>query len=75
MSIRYLTDEQGRRTAVVLPIEEWEALQERLAEAGEELSAEEEAAFDAAWQDFESGKDPGTSLEELEREIGRARRE
>ena len=30
MSIQYQTDEQGQRIAVVIPIEEWEALQERL---------------------------------------------
>ncbi|MEA4857754.1 MAG: hypothetical protein AAGU21_13765 [Solidesulfovibrio sp.] len=31
MSIQYQTDEQGNRVAVVIPLAEWEAIQERLA--------------------------------------------
>lgn len=30
MSIQYQTDEQGNRVAVVIPLDEWEAIRERL---------------------------------------------
>jgi len=30
VNIRYQTDEQGNRVAVVIPLDEWEAIQERL---------------------------------------------
>lgn len=32
MAIQYQTDEQGNRVAVVIPLVEWEAIRERLAE-------------------------------------------
>jgi PHD/YefM family antitoxin component YafN of YafNO toxin-antitoxin module len=51
---RYLTDEEGRRTAVVLPIDEYEAL----IEAQEELS--DIAAHDEAVADPESGRETRT---------------
>ena len=51
---RYLTDEKGHRTAVVLPIDEYEAL----IEAQEELS--DIAAHDEAVADLESGRETRT---------------
>ena len=38
--------------AVVVPVEEWEALQEKL----DRLTPAEAAASDSAWQDFLAGK-------------------
>lgn len=32
MTIQYQTDEQGNRVAVVIPLAEWEAIRERLAD-------------------------------------------
>jgi len=36
MGIQYQTDEDGNRIAVVIPIEEWKALQERIKEPNDE---------------------------------------
>jgi len=30
MNVQYLSNEQGKRTAVVIPIEEWEGIQDQL---------------------------------------------
>ncbi len=57
MPIHYLTDAQGKKVAVVVPLEEWEALQTKLRDlAYIELSPAEAAASEAAWQDFLAGK-------------------
>ena len=57
MAVHYLTDVRGKKVAVVVPIEEWEALQAKLRDlAYFELSPEEAAASDTAWQDFLAGK-------------------
>ncbi len=52
MPIQYITDARGRKVAVVVPFEEWEALQEKL----DKLTPAEVGASDAAWQDYLSGK-------------------
>ena len=51
---RYITDTEGHRTAVVLPIDEYEAL----VEAQEELS--DIAAHDETVADLESGRETRT---------------
>ncbi len=51
---RYLTDDEGHRTAVVLPIDEYEAL----VEAQEELS--DIVAHDETVADLESGRETRT---------------
>jgi len=57
MPIHYLTDAQGKKVAVVVPLEEWEALQAKLRDLTyEELSPAEAAASETAWQDFLAGK-------------------
>jgi len=52
MPIQYITDARGKKVAVVVPLEEWEALQEKL----DKLTPAEAAAADAAWQDYLGGK-------------------
>ncbi len=52
MPIQYITDGEGKKVAVVVPLEEWEALQEKL----DKLTPAEAAASDAAWQDYLAGK-------------------
>jgi PHD/YefM family antitoxin component YafN of YafNO toxin-antitoxin module len=52
MPIQYITDSQGKKVAVVVPMEDWEALQEKL----DKLSPAEAAASDSAWQDYLAGK-------------------
>jgi len=52
MPIQYITDARGKKVAVVVPVEEWQALQEKL----DKLTQAEAAASDAAWQDYLAGK-------------------
>ena len=52
MSIQYVTDAEGHRVAVVVPIEQWEAMQAKL----DGLSLDEIEASDKAWQDYLGGK-------------------
>lgn len=65
MPIQYLTDEQGRKTAVQVPIEEWEALLERI-DPDDELSPEEMAEAEAGWREYLEGK--SKPLEQVMRE-------
>ena len=52
MSVQYVTDAEGHRVAVVVPIEQWEAMQAKL----DGLSLDEIEASDKAWQDYLGGK-------------------
>jgi PHD/YefM family antitoxin component YafN of YafNO toxin-antitoxin module len=52
MPIQFITDARGKKVAVVVPVEEWQALQEKL----DKLTKAEAAASDAAWQDYLAGK-------------------
>jgi PHD/YefM family antitoxin component YafN of YafNO toxin-antitoxin module len=52
MPIHYITDARGKKVAVVVPLEEWRALQEKL----DKLTPAEAAASDDAWQDYLGGK-------------------
>ena len=52
MPIQYITDARGKKVAVVVPLEEWEALQEKL----DRLTPAEAAASDDAWQDYLAGQ-------------------
>jgi len=52
MPIQYITDARGKKVAVVVPLEEWEALQEKL----DKLTPAEAAASDDAWQDYLAGQ-------------------
>ncbi len=52
MPIQYITDPKGKKVAVVVPLEEWEALQEEL----DKLTPAEASASDAAWEDYLAGK-------------------
>jgi PHD/YefM family antitoxin component YafN of YafNO toxin-antitoxin module len=52
MPIQYITNARGKKVAVVVPLEEWQALQEKL----DKLTQAEAAASDAAWQDYLAGK-------------------
>jgi PHD/YefM family antitoxin component YafN of YafNO toxin-antitoxin module len=57
MAVQYLTDAKGKKVAVVIPLKEWKALQAKIMDLTyEELSPEEVAASDAAWEDFLGGK-------------------
>jgi hypothetical protein len=49
MPVQYLTDDQGRRTAVVVPIEEWENLLAHV-EYASDVTPEEIAEANAEWE-------------------------
>lgn len=71
MAVQYLTDDQGRRTAVVVPIEEWESLLARI-EYASDVSPEEIIEANAAWEEHlkQPGKAKGIEqimVEQLER--------
>ena len=52
MPIQYITDARGKKVAVVVPLEEWQALQEKL----DKLTPAEAAAADGVWQDYLAGQ-------------------
>ena len=49
MPVQYLTDDQGRRTVVVVPIEEWENLLAHV-EYASDVTPEEIAEANAEWE-------------------------
>jgi PHD/YefM family antitoxin component YafN of YafNO toxin-antitoxin module len=63
MEARYIVDENGKRTGVILPVEEYERLIEEL----EEL--EDVRAFDEAVEARERGEDEVIPLDQAFREI------
>jgi len=52
MPIQYITNTRGKKVAVIVPLEEWQALQEKL----DKLTQAEASASDAAWADYLAGK-------------------
>lgn len=69
MSVQYLVDEHGNRTAALVPIEEWHDIQASLAKAEPPLSPQKAHSFDRDWQAFESGQKPGMPLDDIEQEL------
>jgi len=68
MNIQYLTDVHGQRTAVLIPIEEWNTLQERIAfHDKDDFTPEELAQAEVGWQECVAGK--GESVEDVMREL------
>jgi PHD/YefM family antitoxin component YafN of YafNO toxin-antitoxin module len=52
MPIQYITDARGKKVAVVVPLAEWEALQDKL----DKLTEAEASASDESWADYLAGK-------------------
>jgi PHD/YefM family antitoxin component YafN of YafNO toxin-antitoxin module len=52
MPIQYITNTRGKKVAVIIPLEEWKALQEKL----DKLTPAEASASDSAWADYLAGK-------------------
>jgi|GEM_PF-985532 len=69
MAIQYLTDEHGRRTAVVVPMEKWEELQALLSEAEETLTPEEAIALEADWEAYKADPSMAKPLARIKREL------
>ena len=55
MAIQYVHDQDGKRTAVIVPIEEWEALQEDV-ETSEHLSDVDRRDRDEAYAELDRGE-------------------
>jgi len=68
MDIQYMVDKQGQKVAVVIPIEDWEAIQARDIEYADDVTPEEIAEAEAAWAEYQA--DPGTAkpIEQVMRE-------
>ena len=64
MSVQYLTNDQGRRTAVVVPIEEWENLQAHI-EYACDTTPEEIAEANAAWEEHLKEPTKAKSVEQV----------
>ena len=69
MDIRYITDEQGHRVAVQIPIDAWEALRVRNLEYAEDVLPEEIAEAEAAWADIQANPNKAESLEQMREEL------
>ena len=63
MEARYIVDEKGKRTGVILPVEEYERLIEELEELDDIRAAEE------ARRELESGEDELIPWDQAKREI------
>jgi PHD/YefM family antitoxin component YafN of YafNO toxin-antitoxin module len=66
MEARYIVDENGKRTGVILPVEEYERLIEELEELEDVLAAQ---AYDRAKAELENGEDELIPWEQAKREI------
>jgi hypothetical protein len=64
MSVQYLTDDQGRRTAVVVPIDEWENLQAHIAYASD-ATPEEIVEANAEWEEHLKEPTKAKSVEQV----------
>ncbi len=62
-SIQYVTDENGKRVGVILPVEEFEGIMDELEEIEDIRDAEE------AWREIESGEDELIPWEQAKKEI------
>jgi hypothetical protein len=69
MPVQYLTDAQGKRVAVQIPIDEWENLQAHI-EYADDVTHEEIAAAKAAWDEHALHPDGGMDVEEAARRLG-----
>ena len=67
MSVQYVTDDNGKRVGVVLPIEEYAHLLEELEELKDIRAADE------ARQEIENGEDELVPWEEAKKRIGEER--
>jgi hypothetical protein len=64
MPVQYLTDDQGRRTAVVVPIEEWEHLQAHI-EYASDATPEEIVEAKAEWEEHLREPTKAKSVEQV----------
>ncbi len=68
MNIQYLTDVNGQKTAVLIPIGDWNVLQKKIALHDEDhFTLKELAEAESGWQECVAGK--GELLEDVMKEL------
>ena len=65
MEYQYLTNKNGKTVAVVVPLQEWEALQSKMEE--EYLTDAEIKEAEQSWKDYLAGK--GEPVEQVMKEL------
>ena len=65
MEYQYVTDKNGKTLAVVVPLQEWEALQAKMEE--ECLTDAEIEEAEQSWRDYLAGK--GEPVEQVRKEL------
>ncbi len=68
MKLHYLTDDEGRQVAVVIPIEQWEAILEQLTDDEVPLTEEDYQAIREGKEEIKRGE--VISLQELKTKHG-----
>jgi PHD/YefM family antitoxin component YafN of YafNO toxin-antitoxin module len=68
MKIHYVTDEEGNKIAVVIPIEDWEVIWEQLTDDDESITPEELAELKRREEAVRRGE--YVTLEELDKKLG-----
>lgn len=68
MKLHYLTDDEGRQVAVVVPIEQWQAILEQLTDDEVPFTDEDWQAIKEGQAEIERGE--FITLEELKRKHG-----
>ena len=61
MALQYVFDDAGRKTAVIVPIEEWERIRE------DTVTPEEAARMKEAWKEYEAGET--ATLDQLRQQL------
>lgn len=69
MTIQYVHDQDGKRTAVMVPIEQWEALFEGRIPDDDTVTPEEAAVLDADWAVNKADPDIAKALEHVKHEL------
>ncbi len=69
MTLQYLTNEQGQKVAVVVPLQDWEVLRIKNFEYADDVPEELIAEAEKAWEEHQ--KDPGKAqtIEEVRKEL------
>lgn len=71
--VRYVVDDQGNRTEIILPLSAWEALLALWKRLNDAVEAQEDRAILEAWLEKRAAGEAETvSLEDLERELAAA---
>ena len=65
MEYQYVTNKNGKTVAIVVPLQEWEALQSKLEEAC--LTDAEIKEAEQSWRDYLAGK--GEPVEQIMKEL------